>query len=329
MRLILETKHIILTFFVICLLLMLYNNINVLEYSIVPITRPPTNPDCTNTLKHFCGNDIGNVNKCKICAGDHQSELKQADCLESDIEFLCSQPEDTCIDILNEAFPSLREGSMDLDPSKFTKDYITKLNSLSGKKLELQKFVDCVNEPNFLKNLNLQTMLKMFKDVDFSQKELQVLNISNWDTSDVIDMRGTFENNKFTGKESRFDISKWNVSNVYTMDNMFKNAINFDGELNAWSGKLSELTSAESMFEGAKNFSGRGLITWFDISYGDNKLENLYYMFLNATNLGEDLSHWKLTKVQSYINCLDAFNGSGLQNRKDYQPTMCKFGTGR
>ena len=65
----------------------------------------------------------------------------------------------------------------------------------------------------------------------------------NWiDTTDIIDMSHLFDNSKFNG-----DISKWNVSNVTNMAHMFSWCKNFNGNISNWD--VSNVTNMEGMFE--------------------------------------------------------------------------------
>mgnify|MGYP005995694705 CR=1 FL=1 len=53
-------------------------------------------------------------------------------------------------------------------------------------------------------------------------------DISNWNVSKVVDMRGMFEYSRFNG-----DISKWNVENVVDMSWMFYYS-KFNGNISNW-----------------------------------------------------------------------------------------------
>ncbi len=64
----------------------------------------------------------------------------------------------------------------------------------------------------------------MFKFSNFANEDL-----SNWDVSNVIDMRNMFASTKFNG-----DISNWDVSSVQHFDGMFENAEVFDQSLENW-----------------------------------------------------------------------------------------------
>ena len=66
-------------------------------------------------------------------------------------------------------------------------------------------------------------------------------DISKWNVSNVEDMEELFENCKFNG-----DISEWDVSNVTDMQEMFNNA-KFNGDISKW--KVNKITNTAWMFD--------------------------------------------------------------------------------
>ena len=66
-------------------------------------------------------------------------------------------------------------------------------------------------------------------------------DISNWDVSNVIDMRCMFNGSDFNG-----DISQWDVSNVEDMAYMFKGS-DFNGDISQWD--VSNVTDMTRMFD--------------------------------------------------------------------------------
>ena len=73
-------------------------------------------------------------------------------------------------------------------------------------------------------------------------------HISTWNTSQVTDMSGLFEN-QTTFKD---DISGWDVSSVTDMSYMFEGAVAFNQPLSSW--KVSSVTDMSGMFYYASNF---------------------------------------------------------------------------
>ena len=92
-------------------------------------------------------------------------------------------------------------------------------------------------------------------------------DVSNWDTSNCIDMTSMFGNTFFNGDISlwntervvrmisMFDaaasfnnnIGSWNVSNVVFMSQMFRLALNFNQDISGWD--VRQTTAMDSMFQ--------------------------------------------------------------------------------
>jgi len=83
--------------------------------------------------------------------------------------------------------------------------------------------------------------------------------ISTWDTSEVTDMSWLFAKPDFTpaycSTYATFneDLSKWNVSRVTDMGNMFKYASSFNSDVSAWD--VSRVTDMLFIFYEASNFA--------------------------------------------------------------------------
>lgn len=76
-------------------------------------------------------------------------------------------------------------------------------------------------------------------------------NISRWDVSKITDM-----SNLFKGRES-FDepIGNWDVSNVTNMNGMFAGASSFNQSIDSWN--VSNVAVMRYMFAGASSFNQR------------------------------------------------------------------------
>jgi surface protein len=75
-------------------------------------------------------------------------------------------------------------------------------------------------------------------------------HISDWNTSRVTNMKGTF----YSRERFNQDISRWNVSRVTNMSSMFLVAARFSGDVSQWN--VENVTTMKSMFQGAKKFNG-------------------------------------------------------------------------
>jgi surface protein len=75
------------------------------------------------------------------------------------------------------------------------------------------------------------------------------VTIEKWDTSQVTDMSGLFQDNTTFNE----DISGWNTTGVTNMSNMFKNAAAFNQDIGSWN--TAGVTDMTSIFTGATDFS--------------------------------------------------------------------------
>ena len=119
------------------------------------------------------------------------------------------------------------------------------------------------------------------------------------DTSKITDMSMLFEVCKEISNID-FDVSKWDVSNVKNMRNMFDECRNFTGKgLENWD--VSNVTNMRYMFNNCRNFNS-DLSNW-DVS----NVEDMTCMFYNCKKLNFDLSKWDISKVKDmavmFYNC--------------------------
>ncbi|GMH54132.1 hypothetical protein TrST_g5763 [Triparma strigata] len=115
--------------------------------------------------------------------------------------------------------------------------------------------------------------------------------ISIWNTSEVTDMSDLFsadyEDVGEPVEQFNEDISKWDVSNVTTMEGMFFGAEAFNGDLSSWD--VSNVTTMEEMFCKAEAFNG-DLSSW-DVS----NVTIMKEMFWAARAFNKDtIKNWNL-----------------------------------
>ena len=92
------------------------------------------------------------------------------------------------------------------------------------------------------------------------------------------------------------DISGWDTSNVINMSYMFNRCTKLKKIVGIENLDVSKLKTTKIMFYGCKNLVELDLTNWNTIS-----LENMSYMFCNCTKLDVDLSNWDLTNIKDHL----------------------------
>lgn len=123
--------------------------------------------------------------------------------------------------------------------------------------------------------------------------------ISRWDTSNVTSMNSLFQGQTAFNE----DLSFWSVGNVTDMRSMFYNATSFNNDLTWWN--VSRVTDMNGMFWSASSFNG-DLSRW-DVS----NVTDMSSMFLSANSFNGDLSHWNLSSAD---NAASMFRGAASFN---------------
>jgi surface protein len=215
----------------------------------------------------------------------------------------------------------------------------TNLLNFWAKGSNLQSFVlpnmavlpPVLNQDDFTRDL-LPWLSDSLYDMHFEPEDPG--HISNWDVSEITEMRGAFWTNLEDRESQEFnqDISRWDVSNVYYMDYMFHANTNFNQDISGWN--VSSLISAKGMFRNTKKFDVN-LSAWnvselvytqamFEnsifnnggkpLTWGDklSKVTNMSYMFHQAKLFNSDISGWN---TESVTTMQSMFNGAWIFNR--------------
>lgn len=137
----------------------------------------------------------------------------------------------------------------------------------------------------------------------FEAYNLSKIDISKWDVSNVVEMSNMFE-----GCENfNSDLSRWNVSKVEYMDGMFCGCINFNSDLSKWN--VGRVRNMEGMFTNCTNFNS-------DLSkWNVSRVEYMLDMFLNCTKFNCNLSKWDVSNVNDMTNI---FRRSGMKELPDW-----------
>ncbi len=152
------------------------------------------------------------------------------------------------------------------------------------------------------------------------------------DTSSLTNVKGMFE----SASSFNQDISGWNVSSITNMNRMFYGASSFNKPLHwgaatngvtdmeymfygcgAFNQDLSEwnvsgVTTMTYMFQGATNFNNASQpLTWGNDTH---QVQNMGFMFADASNFNQDISQWNVSSVQFMTNMFSGatnFNNAG------------------
>ena len=128
-------------------------------------------------------------------------------------------------------------------------------------------------------------------------------DISDWDVSNVTDMKLLFNGCKYSGKNG--DISEWDISNVTNMRAMFAQS-NYNGDISMWN--VSNVTNMAFLFYHSRFDGKKGDISNWDVS----NVINMDNMFYNSKFNG-DISTWQINpKAKGNMNSM--FVQSPLEN---------------
>jgi len=125
-------------------------------------------------------------------------------------------------------------------------------------------------------------------------------NVNPWDTSNVINMAGVFQN------QANFNnsLDNWVTDNVTNMSEMFINATIFNQPLNSWN--VSSVTNMSYMFTNAREFN-QPLNSW-----NVSSVTNMSFMFAIADKFNQPLDTWI---VSSVTNMENMFNSARIFNQ--------------
>ena len=165
---------------------------------------------------------------------------------------------------------------------------------------------------------NIVNMRAMFGHTPFNQ------DIGNWDTSSVTNMRAMFIN----ASSFNQDIGNWDTSNVTNMSSMFRDASSFNHNIGNWD--TSNVTDMNNMFNAASSFN-QNIGNWdtsnvtnmsymfFDNpifnqnigSWDTSNVTNMSIMFYNAPIFNQDIGNWdtsNVTNMRSMFRGASSFN---------------------
>ena len=143
----------------------------------------------------------------------------------------------------------------------------------------------------------LRRVSKMYKiqgfNADFTKKMFgsYILNKLSRSDRDIREAVNRWCSDPAAAEERYGHISKWDVSCVTNMAELFRNKWEFNEDIGAWD--VSSVTTMEEMFYSAEEFN-QPLAGW-DVS----KVENIKDMFSDATAFNQPLAAWYVSQVEN------------------------------
>ena len=116
-------------------------------------------------------------------------------------------------------------------------------------------------------------------------------DIGSWDVSNVTTMEEMF---KFAQAFNQ-DIGSWDVSSVTNMSFMFDEVLAFNQDIGSWD--VSNVTTMEEMFDTFQNGTFNQDISSWDVS----SVTNMSFMF-STDSFNQDISSWDVSNVTDCIN---------------------------
>lgn len=127
-------------------------------------------------------------------------------------------------------------------------------------------------------------------------QEIEELDLSTWDTSNVTDMAGMF---RMCSKLNKINISNFNTSNVTDMANMFDSCRNLTS-LDLSNFNTSSVTNMHDMFFDCYNLQSLNIS-----SFNTENVTQIYNMFYHCASLEDvDFSNFSLKSVTAKWNIL-------------------------
>ena len=119
-------------------------------------------------------------------------------------------------------------------------------------------------------------------------------DISKWNVSNITSMKNLFWCSKYSGKYG--DISDWDVSSVEDMSGLFNNS-HYNGDISDWN--VSSVENMDCMFWGIGNEAENFDPEKFDLSKWDvSSVTDMSSLFAHSS-FNSDISNWDVSSVES------------------------------
>ena len=134
---------------------------------------------------------------------------------------------------------------------------------------------------------------------------LKTLNVSNLDTSQVTDMRMTFNG---CSSLTSLDVSNWNISKVTNMNHMFVNCRSLTS-LNLSNWDTSNVTNMYGMFSNCESLTSLDVSNWNISQVTDIDIMFSYCISLRTIKINDQASANKLiAQIKKYLNKTATWN---------------------
>ena len=174
-----------------------------------------------------------------------------------------------------------------------------------------------INKNSKLNKIKVKTLIQLKSIVwERYHNNNSFIDLTDIDISELDDLSDIFTR---LNEVEVIDISGWDTSNVTSMDDMFRKCAKLKNIIGIENLDVSKLEDANGMFYMCENLVELDLTNWNPISlenmsnmfgYCSNlkiiknienwqlpNIKNVSYMFCNCTKLDVDLSNWDLTKI--------------------------------
>ena len=198
------------------------------------------------------------------------------------------------------------------------------LNQYIIEKILINKSSKFINKIKVETREQLETII-----LERYNKNKSFIDLTDIDISELDDLSDVFG---ILDKAKVIDISGWDTSNVINMSYMFNRCTKLKKIVGIENLDVSKLKTTKIMFYGCKNLVELDLTNWNTIS-----LENMSYMFYNCANLKiiKNIENWQLTSIKDvsymFYECtkLDVdLSNWDLRNIKKYLKTGIIGGSG-
>ena len=151
-----------------------------------------------------------------------------------------------------------------------------------------------INKNSKLNKIKVKTLIQLKSIVwERYHNNNSFIDLTDIDISELDDLSDIFTR---LNEVEVIDISGWDTSNVTSMDNMFRKCAKLKNIIGIENLDVSKLEDATSMFYCCKNLVELDLTNWNPVS-----LQHTYEMFSGCSNLKiiENIENWQLPNIKS------------------------------